>query len=266
MECPKCRSEVVDWHYYCSNCHALVNDVDPDAGKSKQSLVERAGARLLNLLVVAFVIGLIVLMARAIKWGDLVNSIRGEMNSVIEAKEQRLTPAKPQTVRRPNVSSSPTHNESSSKSVKAGKVESVRSLQQKIEELPSLDESPQLIKPAPIPRSASAPPTLPPDSVTLQNPAPPVRPQKNGAELDVEHIEVKHGGQAGYIAIDSYVPARIYVDGQFSGLTPRTVKLSVGDHQIRLIAEGYEDWTRRVKLGGLQQVGLMASMKKKVTQ
>src|SRR5262249_3497999 len=94
----------------------------------------------------------------------------------------------------------------------------------------------------------------------------PVRNVRDGTELDVEHIEVKKRGEVGYVAIDSYIPARIYVDGQFSGLTPRTVKLSVGDHLVRLIAEGCEDWTRRVKLKSDQQIGIMASMKKKLAQ
>ena len=67
----------------------------------------------------------------------------------------------------------------------------------------------------------------------------------------------------GYLAIDSYIAAKIYVDGQFSGTTPRTVKLIPGDHQIRLIADGYDDWTRRVKLRGSQQVGIKAAMKKR---
>src|SRR5262249_8278201 len=138
MQCPKCHSEVADWHSYCSNCHALMTDGDPDEGKSKRSLVERAGERLLNLLAAVVITGLLVLMAGAIKWGDLFAAIRGETNSVVEAKRGRAVPANPSTDRRPDPSSSPKHPESSDRTIKSGKVESVRSLQQKIEELPSL--------------------------------------------------------------------------------------------------------------------------------
>jgi hypothetical protein len=84
--------------------------------------------------------------------------------------------------------------------------------------------------------------------------------------LGVEQIDAKSAGETGFVSVNSYTPARIYVDGQFSGVTPRTIRLTAGDHQIRLIADGYEDWTRRVRLKARQQVGIMASMKKKVTQ
>src|SRR5262249_37169380 len=189
---------------------------------------------------------------------------------VVEAKRGRAVPANPSTDRRPDPSSSPKHPESSDRTIKSGKVESVRSLQQKIEELPSLpslENSTQPLKPATVPPLTKS--EIIPGTSLESAPTPkpvPVGSQKEGAKLGVERIEVKQGVEAGYVAIESYIPARIYVDGQFSGLTPRTVKLSVGDHLIRLIAEGYEDWTRRVKLKTHQQIGVMASMKKKVAQ
>ncbi|MCI0664731.1 MAG: PEGA domain-containing protein [Acidobacteria bacterium] len=75
-------------------------------------------------------------------------------------------------------------------------------------------------------------------------------------------IDENYSG-AGVVAINSYTQARIYINGQFSGTTPRTIRLSAGDHQIRLTADGYDDWTRRIRLKTKQQLGIMASMKRK---
>src|SRR5262249_25683778 len=82
----------------------------------------------------------------------------------------------------------------------------------------------------------------------------------------VERISAKSGNEGGLVVINSDVPAKLYIDGQFSGTTPRTVRMNAGDLQIRLIADGYDDWTRRIKLKNRQQLGITASMKKKDAQ
>lgn len=64
------------------------------------------------------------------------------------------------------------------------------------------------------------------------------------------------------LTIKSYVPARIYINGEFSGVTPRTVKLLAGEHTVTLVADGYQEWARKVKLSGQQQAGILASLKK----
>ncbi|MBK7598528.1 MAG: PEGA domain-containing protein [Acidobacteria bacterium] len=58
------------------------------------------------------------------------------------------------------------------------------------------------------------------------------------------------------------MPAKIYIDGHYSGPTPTTVRLTAGDHQVRLIADGYDEWTRRVKLKSRRQTAIMASMRR----
>ena len=90
MKCPYCKSEVVDWHFYCPNCHALVNDYDPQTGKTNQGLVERVGKRLLDLIIALFIIGLLVMMARAIRWGDFFDTIREEVTWGIAARGDDL--------------------------------------------------------------------------------------------------------------------------------------------------------------------------------
>ncbi len=83
--------------------------------------------------------------------------------------------------------------------------------------------------------------------------------------LEVDSSAIVLQKNIGLVSINSYVPARIYIDGQFSGMTPRAIKLVAGAHQISLMAEGYREYSRQVKVDGHQQIGMMASMTKKNT-
>ena len=59
--------------------------------------------------------------------------------------------------------------------------------------------------------------------------------------------------------------AKFYVDGQFIGLTPQTIRLSPGPHKVSLLAAGHEDWARVVRLKAGQQLNLKAALKKTAT-
>jgi hypothetical protein len=83
-----------------------------------------------------------------------------------------------------------------------------------------------------------------------------------GAGLEVEGASVELSPRTAMLTIKSYVPARIYINGEFSGVTPRTVKLLAGEHTVTLVADGYQEWARKVKLSGQQQAGILASLKK----
>ena len=83
--------------------------------------------------------------------------------------------------------------------------------------------------------------------------------------LEVDSSAIVLQKNIGLISINSYVPARIYIDGQFSGVTPRAVKLVAGDHHISLMADGYREYSRKVKVDGHQQIGMVASMTRKNT-
>ena len=83
--------------------------------------------------------------------------------------------------------------------------------------------------------------------------------------LEVDASPVVLQKNIGLVTINSYIPARIYIDGQFSGITPRAVKLVAGDHQISLMAEGYREYSRKVTVDGHQQIGMVASMTRKNT-
>src|SRR5581483_12023715 len=82
-------------------------------------------------------------------------------------------------------------------------------------------------------------------------------------EISLEPPDKTLSNHTGLLTMNSYIKARIYIDGQYSGTTPRTVKLLSGEHKVTLIADGFEEWTRKIRLNGRQQTGLMASMSKK---
>jgi hypothetical protein len=86
---------------------------------------------------------------------------------------------------------------------------------------------------------------------------------ETSAQLEVESAGVLLQANTGLVTIKSYVPARVYIDGVYSGSTPRSVKLLAGDHTISLLANGYHDYSRKVKISGQQQLGILASMSKK---
>ncbi|HLK32623.1 MAG TPA: PEGA domain-containing protein [Terriglobales bacterium] len=56
--------------------------------------------------------------------------------------------------------------------------------------------------------------------------------------------------------------ADVYVDGQFSGNSPATLKLKPGKHTIRVSMSGYKDWTRDLSIDAGSSVHLAAALEK----
>ncbi len=104
----------------------------------------------------------------------------------------------------------------------------------------------------PMARAVSAPPNPPPATTAETDP-----------KLEIEAAGVLLHPNTGLVTIKSYVPARVYIDGVYSGSTPRSVKLLAGDHTISLLANGYHEYSRQVTVSGQQQLGILASMSKK---
>ncbi len=98
---------------------------------------------------------------------------------------------------------------------------------------------------------------------TSAPPAPVAAPAVVEPSLELDAGSVALNPNTGLLSIKSYVPARVYIDGIFSGVTPRSVKLLAGDHVITLLADGYQEYARKVKVNGQQQMGILASMSKK---
>lgn len=56
--------------------------------------------------------------------------------------------------------------------------------------------------------------------------------------------------------------AEVYVDGQFNGNSPATLKLKPGKHTIRVSATGYQDWAREITTDAGSSVHLAAPLQK----
>lgn len=120
MRCPKCQSDVPEGHSYCSKCRISVRDHVLDNPRPSQSGIDRAGKRVLDLLILLVLLGGGVLLARSIHWKELLNGVkptgrvsqsaqqereaqpgspakRGGARSSRTSKEKPASPAKPAT-------------------------------------------------------------------------------------------------------------------------------------------------------------------------
>jgi hypothetical protein len=268
MQCPKCQAEFEDLHFYCPVCRTLISEYANDQERSRRGKLEEAGARLLNVFAGAFILGALVLMARAVEWNEFFTLLKREFGSVVEETSkpevERAPRTAAQTNRRPAVSSSPAKINEPVRLERTPGIESVRALPQKIESLSPDDEPAQQVSNQEKPVTPANVETNQPANIqaSTSEPKPPEQPTVDEVKLGIEQIDGAKTGTTGVLVINSYTPARIYINGQYSGTTPRTIKLTAGDHQLRLIADGYEEWTRRVRMTSRQQVGIMASMKK----
>ena len=75
MQCPSCRSEIPENQFYCPVCRASVYSYVPENVRSTGSRVERAGKRLLEVLLFLILVGVGVVLARAIKWKELLGGV-----------------------------------------------------------------------------------------------------------------------------------------------------------------------------------------------
>jgi len=270
MQCPKCQTEVPEGHFYCPNCCTQVQTYKPEIEKPLRGRFERAGARVLEAIVWMLIIAALVLTGRAVQWNEIFAAIRGytDVSEKLgtDSKVKRASRTRSDEDRSDKAPMGAKTIEVS-RQEKKDVVESARAMPQKIEELPSVQDRSQSQNPrlsAATVRVETAPVVTAPDSTSKSA----IHSASVDAHrgIDIEQVDAKNSGDTGLVAINSYTPARIYINGQFSGITPRTIKLTPGDHQIRLIADGYEDWTRRFRLKTKQQIEVMASMKKKSVQ
>ncbi|MFZ4984754.1 MAG: PEGA domain-containing protein, partial [Blastocatellia bacterium] len=79
-------------------------------------------------------------------------------------------------------------------------------------------------------------------------------------DVEIQQVEAAPTDRTGIVSINCQVPARIYINGQYSGTTPRAVHLNAGEYQIRLVSDGYLEWNSKVKVRDRQQMGVLASM------
>jgi hypothetical protein len=237
MKCPKCQAENAGGHAYCLNCYTELNRTASPAQRKAAKVKEanaqsnrvfHTGWRVVRLMLWAFCLFAGIVIVRGIDWDDVMHGINTTKTGVDRevAKPVKPTRATPEPERR----KPPSENKSKSK---------IPATANKITE-------------ASLWFQARVPPDLISDT-------------SSGAALDVEPAEAAPVPNVGLVVIKSYTRARVYIDGQFSGYTPRAVKLTTGEHSVTLLADGYEEWSRKLRLRGSQQVGIMAALVKKTS-
>lgn len=104
MRCPKCQTDVPDGHFYCPNCRVSVYNYAPEGWKAAGGRLERAGRRLLDLVLLLALIGGGVVLARAIKWKELLNGFNSSAEVSPSAKPEPSPSAHPAKRRAANAS------------------------------------------------------------------------------------------------------------------------------------------------------------------
>jgi hypothetical protein len=96
-------------HFYCPTCHTPVYDYLSDTSKSR-GLVERISSQILTLLLLAFIIGASVMVARAINWKELISGIQSAGGSAdpatVEKSKRKTRPPAP-AKKRSNIARKP---------------------------------------------------------------------------------------------------------------------------------------------------------------
>lgn len=247
MKCPHCNLDAPDWHSYCVRCHRPIRPFSSQPGPSASRKIldqKRLWGTLSSWsLTAVFMLGSLV-MIRLIDWGGLVTLLHQEPPPMIAEIEEEKATRRPSRRNRPGGSQKDllASGENSAEGITAGlsEDESVRTMSGQLEELPARETSDVA-------------------DGSVRGSGRPLRSLDESGVM-IEQIDPPPTDATGLLTISAYTPARIYIDGQYSGVTPRTVHLLAGEHQVRLVADGYVEWSSRVAVKKQQQMGMLASM------
>jgi hypothetical protein len=110
-------------------------------------------------------------------------------------------------------------------------------------------------RPVPISPQTALPPSVP-ETVAV-NPRPSTDLQKDPAP---SAPQVRTADKGTIILVSTPTGGEVYVDGMFVGNTPANLKLTAGEHFIRVFADGYNNWSRDVTVISDSEVNLSASL------
>jgi hypothetical protein len=233
-KCPNCQCEVIEWHYYCPNCHTIIKqpEMAGSPGSTFRGRVER------SLVTWVFIGGFVIgsgVLAWTIDWRGLGRLLRGQTMTQEEVIDQ------------------------------------TRSIDEKLarRRLPrQRQETSEAVGPTTVPGPVTTGPATELAVVRpgeternpVERPAAASRRPEIAPEVEIDQYETAPTDKSGIVSINCPVPARVYIDGQYSGVTPRTVHLLAGAHQIRLVADGYLEWNNLIQVRSRHQMGVLASM------
>jgi hypothetical protein len=282
MKCQHCLRDVKPWQSHCSHCRSrLPKNAYSTIGETAETLEQHSRRRLLRqILQFALLAVLLLALATVLRFGPpkasplpnaaQASSLPSPAPTPEQLAQQEPTSALP-------VSSPTPASSAQLEPVAVGSEAPLQATSTPVALLrkeAALTTRPRLAAPS----EAAAPATPATDDVAPKkvttpplvttSAAPPSAPATTAVEAAEPRLEVESSGvtlnaNTGLVTIKSYVPARIYIDGVYSGTTPRSVKLLAGEHVITLLAQGHQDYTRKVKVSGQQQMGILASMSKK---
>ena len=252
MQCPDCRSEVLGWPVSCPHCQTSLQSFSNLTASEKPQALSLRLTRAVRLILVTIAL---VILATAVR----LNYGGGKQTEGRSVLAQ--TKASP----------SPTPLPPSTAIVPPDETRELATVERAASHAPPKATAPiagrESTEPAAAPieeagvHAAGADEAVPP-KINATKPASAAA-EAAGEEIGIEPPDPTITDSLGLLTVKSYTRARIYIDGQFSGVTPRTIKLLAGEHSLSLMADGYEEWKRKVRLRGREQVGVLASMNKK---
>src|SRR5262249_13434276 len=93
-------------------------------------------------------------------------------------------------------------------------------------------------------------PAQPAPEPAVATPDPFINPQNMPVPDTVTELPVL-GPKIGELTVETSVKeARVYIDGAYSGLTPRTIRLRAGIHTILVVKDGFSSWEQRLLIPG----------------
>ncbi|MBS1790272.1 MAG: hypothetical protein JST85_21285 [Acidobacteria bacterium] len=155
MQCPSCRSEIPDNQFYCPVCRASVYSYVPENVRSTGSRVERAGKRLLEVLLFLILVGVGVVLARAIKWKELLGGVLPAATTAPSPKSEHPQTSQADSANKRKAATTPSPKAAEEKSADPSKSVSAESTGEK--KGSSANEPKPTPKPAtqPTPKSSS---------------------------------------------------------------------------------------------------------------
>ncbi len=237
MQCPSCQVENDYGHSYCTHCRAElrtgaaftkgVSEVEAQPLKPRNKMLQGVW-RVVRLMLSAFLLFLAIVVVRGVNWSGIMHKISETKTGV-----ERDTPKAGKPVR-PTPQPSPRKiEEDKAKPKNIAESGTLTSLFFKL--FAKLRQG--------LGENASF-----------------------GAELRNAQAEAATNRNTGGLTLNSGTRAKVYLDGQFSGFTPQTVRLTPGEHRVSVLAAGYEEWNRKIRLKAGQQLSLKASLKKPAAQ